>query len=111
MTRHPRRCASAPAPALLARTQTGLVVDAARPARSRSCTIVTEGDRSSAALDQIGGTGVFVSALREALLAGEIDVAVHSYKDLPTAAGRRHRRWRRCRGARIRATRSSPATG
>jgi hydroxymethylbilane synthase len=34
---------------------------------------------------QIGGTGVFVSALREALLAGEIDVAVHSFKDLPTA--------------------------
>ncbi len=48
--------------------------------------ITTEGDRSSAALAQIGGTGVFVSALREALLAGDIDVAVHSYKDLPTAA-------------------------
>jgi hydroxymethylbilane synthase len=48
--------------------------------------ITTEGDRSSAALTQIGGTGVFVSALREALLAGDIDVAVHSYKDLPTAA-------------------------
>jgi hydroxymethylbilane synthase len=48
--------------------------------------ITPEGDRSSAALTQIGGTGVFVSALREALLAGDIDVAVHSYKDLPTAA-------------------------
>ena len=48
--------------------------------------ISTEGDRSSAALAQIGGTGVFVSALREALLAGDIDVAVHSFKDLPTAA-------------------------
>jgi hydroxymethylbilane synthase len=48
--------------------------------------ITTEGDRSSAALAQIGGPGVFVSALREALLAGDIDVAVHSYKDLPTAA-------------------------
>ncbi len=48
--------------------------------------ISTEGDRSSAALTQIGGTGVFVSALREALLAGDIDVAVHSFKDLPTAA-------------------------
>ena len=47
--------------------------------------IVTEGDRSSAALAQIGGTGVFVSALRTALLDGGIDVAVHSYKDLPTA--------------------------
>jgi hydroxymethylbilane synthase len=47
--------------------------------------IVTEGDRSGAALAQLGGTGVFVSALRTALLAREIDVAVHSYKDLPTA--------------------------
>ena len=47
--------------------------------------IVTHGDRSTAALTQIGGTGVFVSALRDALLAGEIDAAVHSYKDLPTA--------------------------
>ena len=60
---------------------------------------------------QIGGTGVFVSALRDALLAGEIDVAVHSYKDLPTAAGRRHRHRRGAARARTRATRSSPATG
>jgi hydroxymethylbilane synthase len=30
--------------------------------------------------------GVFVSALREALVAGEVDAALHSYKDLPTAA-------------------------
>lgn len=48
-------------------------------------TITTRGDTSSAAIAQIGGTGVFVTALREALLAGEVDVAVHSYKDLPTA--------------------------
>jgi hydroxymethylbilane synthase len=47
--------------------------------------IVTHGDRSTAAIDQLGGTGVFVSALRQALLTNEIDVAVHSYKDLPTA--------------------------
>jgi hydroxymethylbilane synthase len=47
--------------------------------------IVTEGDVSQAPLEQIGGTGVFVSALRSALLSGDIDVAVHSYKDLPTA--------------------------
>ncbi|HZE50718.1 MAG TPA: hydroxymethylbilane synthase, partial [Jatrophihabitantaceae bacterium] len=32
-----------------------------------------------------GGTGVFVSALRDALQRNEIDIAVHSYKDLPTA--------------------------
>ena len=35
------------------------------------------------------GVGVFVSALRDALLAKEIDFAVHSYKDLPTAGRRR----------------------
>src|SRR5213080_2967446 len=43
------------------------------------------GDASQAQLTQIGGTGVFVSALRECLLAGDIDLAVHSLKDLPTA--------------------------
>ena len=47
--------------------------------------ITTRGDVSPAAIAQIGGTGVFVTALRDALLAGEVDVAVHSYKDLPTA--------------------------
>ncbi|HZE65699.1 MAG TPA: hydroxymethylbilane synthase [Sporichthyaceae bacterium] len=47
--------------------------------------ISTKGDTSSEPLDQIGGTGVFVSALREALLDGRIDLAVHSLKDLPTA--------------------------
>lgn len=46
--------------------------------------IVTAGDRSSAPVAQLG-VGVFVSALRDALLAKEIDLAVHSYKDLPTA--------------------------
>jgi hydroxymethylbilane synthase len=51
--------------------------------------ITTLGDVSQAQLSQIGGTGVFVSALREALLGGEVDLAVHSLKDLPTgpAAG------------------------
>jgi hydroxymethylbilane synthase len=68
----------------LARVQTGLVVSALQ-APVDIVPIVTEGDRSSTALSQLGGAGVFVSALREALLAGEIDVAVHSFKDLPTA--------------------------
>jgi hydroxymethylbilane synthase len=69
---------------VLARTQTQIVVDAlTTPAEI--VPIVTAGDRSSAPVEQIGGTGVFVSALRSALVAGEIDVAVHSYKDLPTA--------------------------
>ncbi|MEU7822062.1 hydroxymethylbilane synthase [Catellatospora sp. NPDC049111] len=46
--------------------------------------IATAGDRSSAPVQQLG-VGVFVSALRDALTAKEIDFAVHSYKDLPTA--------------------------
>ena len=47
-------------------------------------TVTTHGDRSTESLSTIGGTGVFASALREALLAGECDVVVHSLKDLPT---------------------------
>ena len=46
--------------------------------------VTTEGDVSKAHLAQMGGTGVFVSALRDRLLAGEVDFAVHSLKDLPT---------------------------
>jgi hydroxymethylbilane synthase len=51
--------------------------------------VTTMGDVSRAQLTQIGGTGVFVSALRDALLGGEVDLAVHSLKDLPAgpAAG------------------------
>jgi hydroxymethylbilane synthase len=67
----------------LARTQTGWVVDALG-VPVEVVPIVTSGDRSAEALTQLGGTGVFVSALRTALEAGEIDVAVHSFKDLPT---------------------------
>ena len=44
------------------------------------------GDITRVHLPDIGGTGVFVSALRESLLSGDIDLAVHSLKDLPTAA-------------------------
>ena len=72
----------------LARTQSQAVADAitaATGAPVELVPIVTKGDRSSAAIAQLGGTGVFVAALREALLAGEVDLAVHSYKDLPTA--------------------------
>jgi hydroxymethylbilane synthase len=48
--------------------------------------LTSYGDVSGAQLTQIGGTGVFVSVLRQALLAGEVDLAVHSLKDLPTAS-------------------------
>lgn len=47
--------------------------------------IKTEGDVNMAPLTQIGGTGVFVAALRQALLDNTCDVAVHSLKDLPAA--------------------------
>ncbi|MGN6791842.1 MAG: hydroxymethylbilane synthase [Streptosporangiaceae bacterium] len=43
----------------------------------------TFGDVSKAELQQIGGTGVFVSELRKRLMNGDIDFAVHSLKDLP----------------------------
>jgi hydroxymethylbilane synthase len=72
---------------LLARTQSGLVAQALRDALGRDVElveVVTEGDVSGEPLAAIGGTGVFVSALREALLGGHVDLAVHSLKDLPT---------------------------
>ena len=72
----------------LARTQSGLIADQITARTGRETTLVTvstEGDVNSAPLATMGGTGVFVSALRDALLSGEVDVAVHSLKDLPTA--------------------------
>ncbi|MDQ2847429.1 MAG: hydroxymethylbilane synthase [Actinomycetota bacterium] len=47
--------------------------------------IRTEGDVNAGALATIGGTGVFVTAVREALRSGDVDLVVHSFKDLPTA--------------------------
>ena len=73
---------------LLARTQSGHVADALAAALGRETVLVevtTDGDVSTAPLASFGGVGVFVSALRDALLRGEVDVAVHSLKDLPTA--------------------------
>lgn len=48
--------------------------------------ITTHGDVTRAALSSLGGTGVFAAELRNALLEGACDIAVHSLKDLPTAA-------------------------
>ncbi|WP_432563140.1 hydroxymethylbilane synthase [Kineococcus sp. SYSU DK003] len=72
----------------LATTQSSWVADALRRAGSEVelVEVTTHGDVNRAPLAQIGGTGVFVSALRDALLGGEVDLAVHSLKDLPTAA-------------------------
>ncbi|MGY1770572.1 hydroxymethylbilane synthase [Blastococcus sp. SYSU D00813] len=72
----------------LATTQSQTVADAITAASGVPVELVhisTEGDRSAAAIAQLGGTGVFVTAIRRALLEGTVDVAVHSYKDLPTA--------------------------
>lgn len=72
----------------LARAQTGWVrerlqdvVGVAAP----EVLVTSEGDVSQAALTSFGGQGVFVTAVREAVVAGRADVAVHSMKDMPTA--------------------------
>ncbi|WP_431956437.1 hydroxymethylbilane synthase [Nocardia lijiangensis] len=71
---------------LLALTQAGTVRDALIAAGHPAELVVvkTPGDLSSDPVQTIG-VGVFTSALRDELAAGTIDIAVHSYKDLPTA--------------------------
>jgi hydroxymethylbilane synthase len=72
----------------LARTQSQQVADAITAATGRAVDLVeitTQGDVDRGALAAMGGAGVFAGALREALLRGDVDVAVHSLKDLPTA--------------------------
>jgi hydroxymethylbilane synthase len=73
-------------PSALATAQSGIVAELLRAAGhvAELVPVSTTGDRSAAPIAQLG-VGVFVSALRDALAAGEVDVAVHSYKDLPTA--------------------------
>ena len=86
MSRTPLRLGTRRSPLALA--QSGLVAAAVTAASGRPVELVeitTHGDVNREPLAQIGGTGVFVSALREALLDGRIDFAVHSLKDLPTA--------------------------
>ncbi|WP_328525891.1 hydroxymethylbilane synthase [Kribbella sp. NBC_00359] len=71
----------------LATAQATLVADALRTLghEVEVVPIMTTGDADKVApVEQIGGTGIYVSALRDALLADEIDIAVHSLKDLPT---------------------------
>lgn len=71
----------------LAMTQTGTAADELAGLGGFDVELVkikTEGDVFKGSLTQIGGTGVFVTALRDALLRGQCDVAVHSLKDLPT---------------------------
>ena len=71
---------------LLATTQAGTVRDQLIELgyRAELVIITTDGDRSAQPVAEIG-VGVFTAALREAIAAGVVDMAVHSYKDLPTA--------------------------
>ena len=73
---------------LLARTQSGIIRDQLLPltgGRPVELVIIsTSGDQmTSQSLAQIGGKGLFVKEIEAALLAGEIDLAVHSAKDVP----------------------------
>lgn len=73
-------------PSALAMAQAGQIADRIRAA-GRTVELVpvsTTGDRSGAPVAELG-VGVFVSAVRDALAAGQVDVAIHSFKDLPTA--------------------------
>jgi hydroxymethylbilane synthase len=76
---------------LLAVTQSqwvGRQVSALGARRVELVEILTLGDSSSAPIASLGTTGVFVTPLREALLRNEVDVIVHSFKDLPVAPTR-----------------------
>lgn len=70
----------------LATTQAGHVRDALIAAGHPAELVIvkTAGDESMAPVERIG-VGVFTAALREVLLGGGVDIAVHSFKDLPTA--------------------------
>jgi hydroxymethylbilane synthase len=66
--------------------QATIVADALRAGGSNVelVGVTTEGDRSTGPLTESGGTGVFVTQLRARLLEGDVDIVVHSLKDLPT---------------------------
>lgn len=72
----------------LALAQSGHVASALTALSGRDVALVpitSEGDVNRASLASLGGAGVFATNLREALLAGECDLLVHSLKDLPVA--------------------------
>jgi hypothetical protein len=93
---------------LLATTQAGTIRDQliARGHDAELVIISTAGDLSSAPVAEIG-VGVFTAALREAIADGRVDMAVHSYKDLPTAGSSSPQ----FRGGRTPATPLSRGTG
>ena len=77
---------------LLARTQSQQVADALTAATGVPVELViitTRGDRIvDRPLQQVGGKGLFTKEIEEALLAGDVDLAVHSMKDMPTEGPR-----------------------
>ncbi len=90
----------------LALAQARQVAGQLRERCGRTCVLVTmatPGDLSAAPVERLGTTGVFTTTLRAALLGGDVDLVVHSCKDLP-AAPVAACRWRRSRPARTRAT-------
>jgi hydroxymethylbilane synthase len=73
----------------LALAQSQRIADRIAAQTGRSVTLVpvaTSGDDTTQPIEVMGTTGVFVAAVREAVLSGRADVAVHSMKDLPTTA-------------------------
>ncbi len=77
-------------PSALALAQTAIVAGRIRAAAPglviEIAPISTSGDKlTSASLAQIGGKGLFIRELEQALAGGRIDLAVHSMKDLPAA--------------------------
>lgn len=75
-------------PSPLSMAQTGHVASLLneRGIETELVPVTTEGDTDRRHLTEIGGTGVFAQRLRSRLIAGDVDLAVHSAKDLPTAA-------------------------
>ena len=73
---------------MLARTQSGHVAEALESASGHPVELViikTRGDEvQDRPLAQVGGKGLFTKEIEEALLAGTVDLAVHSMKDLPS---------------------------
>ncbi|HIW46714.1 MAG TPA: hydroxymethylbilane synthase [Candidatus Yaniella excrementigallinarum] len=69
----------------LATTQTQWVADAMSTPETtfEQVVIKTTGDITTGSLANLGGTGVFATALRQAVIDGDVDMAVHSLKDLP----------------------------
>ena len=85
MNAHPLRLGTRGSALALAQARTVTAAITAAGHDVELVEITTRGDISGEPLATIGGTGVFVSALRDALLEDRIDLAVHSLKDLPTA--------------------------